>query len=379
MRKLLAFIVLVPLLVAIPAVAQDTAAPDEATAFYRVANFFAGDPVEIQVDDTPSDFGALEYPTISDWVAVPAGTYSLSVASGDTTTAAVPQEFEFAPDGWYTVAVVGAGEDGAANLQVIDETPEELLPGTSFTTFVNAVQDGPNVDFLRDDVTYIAGLGTLGNQEDINSQSPILDDVDTYHFQVVESENSDNVLVDLPDTELRENEHILIAAVGTQDPNDTADVEVIIDSTSMAEVQMLQGTLEEPGTIIQAAQADEMFAPWAEAVERAGLTETLSGEGPFTVFIPADFAFDELPEDIQNDPDALAALLQNHIVEGDLRSQDVLQSGTLTTLGGSQLTIEERGEDGFVNDAQIIVANVPATNGTIHVINQFAMPLDVSG
>jgi uncharacterized surface protein with fasciclin (FAS1) repeats len=146
----------------------------------------------------------------------------------------------------------------------------------------------------------------------------------------------------------------------------------------MAEVLMAQGMMEEPGTIIEAARANPLLTPWLEMVEQAGLTETLSGEGPFTVFVPADFVFDGLPDDLRNNPEALATFLNSHIVEGDLRSQDVFKAGTLTTLGGSDLTIEERGENAFVNEAQVIDVNIPATNGVIHIVNNFVVPTEVS-
>jgi uncharacterized surface protein with fasciclin (FAS1) repeats len=263
--------------------------------------------------------------------------------------------------------------EGALRVGVIEETFDEFLPGTSWMTFVNAVQGGPNIDFVRDDSTFTANVFPLGNEEGQLSSFGILDDVDTFDFRVAETENVDNVLVEAPETELRENEVYLIAAVGTADPNDEFDVEFLVENTPMAEVALARGDMEQPGTIIEAARAHEELAPWLEAIEQAGLTETLSGEGPFTVFVPADFAFDELPEEIRNNPEALATLLRSTIVEGDLRSQDVFKAGTLTTLADNQLTIEERGEEAFVNDAQVINVNIPATNGVIHVINNFAV------
>jgi uncharacterized surface protein with fasciclin (FAS1) repeats len=83
---------------------------------------------------------------------------------------------------------------------------------------------------------------------------------------------------------------------------------------------------------------------------------------------------DDIPQEILNDPDALKDFLEFHIVEGDLHSQDVFKAGTLTAMNGGTLTIEEEGENGFVNGAQIIDVNIPATNGTIHIINQPLMP-----
>jgi uncharacterized surface protein with fasciclin (FAS1) repeats len=378
MRKIMTFIVgFSLLLLAVPIAAQDTAeTPSEPVAFLRFANFVPGETVDFFMDDQPTDVQALEYKAFSDWSAISAGAYSLSASStGDEAMQSQPVEVELAEGGWYTVAAIGS-PDGALGIEVIEETFDEFLPGTSWTTLVNAVQGGTSVDFIRDDVTYTTNVFPLGNQEDQVSSFGILDDMDTFNFRVVETENPENILVEAPETELRENEMYLIAAVGTADPNDEFDVEFLVENTSMAEVMMARGDMEQPGTIIEAAQANEMLAPWLEAVEAAGLTDTLSGEGPFTVFVPADFVFDELPEDIRNDPEALANLLRSHIVEGDLRSQDVFKAGTLTTLAGNELTIEERGENAFVNDAQIINVNIPATNGVIHIINAWATPME---
>jgi uncharacterized surface protein with fasciclin (FAS1) repeats len=328
------------------------------------------------LDDELSDAQALEYKAFSEWTALPPGSHTFSATTGgDEAAQGQPLDFEFVDGGWYTIAAIGA-EDGSTHVEVIEETFDEMLPGTSWTTFVNAVQGGTNVDIMRDDIAYTANLFPLGNEEDQTSWFGILDDVDTFDFRVVENGNPDNVLAESLETELMENEVYLLAAVGTADPNDEFDVEFLVENTPMAEIMMTDGDMEQPGTIIEAAQAREELAPWLEAVEAAGLTETLSGEGPFTVFVPADFVFDELPDDIRNNPEALADLLRGSIVEGDLRSQAVFQAGTLTTLAGDQLTIEERGEDAFVNDAQVINVNIPATNGVIHIVNDFLMPLE---
>jgi uncharacterized surface protein with fasciclin (FAS1) repeats len=66
--------------------------------------------------------------------------------------------------------------------------------------------------------------------------------------------------------------------------------------------------------------------------------------------------------------------LQYHVVQGDLRSQQVMGSQTLNALGGGALTISIKDDKAYVNDAQIIDTNIPATNGVIHIINKVLTP-----
>jgi uncharacterized surface protein with fasciclin (FAS1) repeats len=377
MRKVLPSIICLSLaLLAIPLLAQDAAeSPGEPLAFFRFANFAAGMSLDFFMDDQPTDVTALEYKAFSEWSPISAGTYNLSVsatANGDLHSE--PVEVDLAEGGWFTIAAIGTAQ-GGLGLEVIEETFDELLPGTSWTTFVNAIQAGPNVDFIRNESTYTGNVFPLDNEDDQVGSFGILDEAETFDFRVVETENPDTVVVEAPGTALRENELYLIALVGTADANDEFAVEFLVENTSMAEVALARGDMEPPGTIIETARAHEELTPWLEAIEQAGLTEILSGEGPFTIFVPADFAFDELPEEIRNDTEAMANLLRSQIVEGDLRSQEVFSADTLTALADNVLTIEERGENAFVNDAQVINVNIPATNGVIHLVNDFvALP-----
>jgi uncharacterized surface protein with fasciclin (FAS1) repeats len=358
----------------LPAVAQDNANSPQSDeqAYIRVAHFSPEtSALDVYLDNEASNFTNLEYRTVTDWIAVPSGQHMINLApSGSSVDDAtsVPMEVDLVSNSWTTFAVTGSTEDNTFDVEAIEENFEEMLPGTAYTTFVNAIEGDLNVDFIRDDVDYVPDLFPPGT-EDVNWFG-ILDDTDSFTYRVIDNQNPETTLAELPETKFNENEGHLIAVVGTADANDDTDIEIIWDSTNMAEVAMLRGELESPGTVVQALQADEHLAPVADAIEQAGLTEMLSGEGPYTLFVPADFAIDDIPQDILNDAAMLEDFLESHIVEGDLRSQDVFKAGTLTALNGSQLAIEERGEDGFVNDAQIIDVNIPATNGTIHIINQ---------
>jgi uncharacterized surface protein with fasciclin (FAS1) repeats len=372
-------------LVAAPSLAQDatqeaTASPHQVgvsdQAYVRVAHFSPETAaVNILLDGQTTPFTNVEYKTLTDWTAVPAGKHTVNVVSSDTTQAAAdnnPLEVDLAPGTWTTLAATGAMANGTVGLDSVVENFDEIRPGVASFTFLNAIEGDTHVDFARNDVTYVPNLFPPGT-DDVN-WSGIVDDTDSYTFRAVDNADPDTVLGEVKDMKFNEDDIYLIAAVGTADPNDDFDTELVVADTPMATAEMLEGKLQAPGTIIQALQADEHLAPLAAAIDRAGLTQTLSGAGPYTLFVPADFVMDNIPANILNDPKNLKDFLEYHVVEGDLRSQDVFKAGTLTSLNGEPLTIEERGEDGFVNNAQIIDVNIPATNGTIHVINQALIP-----
>lgn len=131
--------------------------------------------------------------------------------------------------------------------------------------------------------------------------------------------------------------------------------------------------------IVATAQDAGSFTTLVAAVEAAGLVETLQGEGPFTVFAPTDEAFAALPEGTVEDllkpenKDQLAAILTYHVVPGKIMSTDLSGETMATTVEGSDLTIDAT--DGVtVNGATVTSADIEASNGVIHVIDQVVMP-----
>jgi uncharacterized surface protein with fasciclin (FAS1) repeats len=356
--------------------AETTETPAQTNAFFRFANFAPGVTVTFSMDNQPVAGNPLDYKAFSDWAALTdTGKHTLTVqGTGGNTTQSQPVDVTLDPGKWTTIAVIGTSQ-GALNLVTIDQTFDKVLPGTAWITLVNAVQGSTNVDFIRNDSTYTANLFPLGNDQNQTSWFSLDDDVDTYHFKVVENGHPDNVLVDAPNTKLVENGMVLIAAVGTTDPNDQFNVEFLVNNTDMSTVALLTGQMQQPGTIIQAAAAHPELAAWLQAVQQAGLTDMLSGQGPFTVFADANLDLSKLPDALKNDPKALADFLSSQIVYGDLRSKDILKaSGTLTTLKGDSLNLTLQGNNGFVNNAQVIAVDIPATNGIIHVVNDFVTP-----
>jgi uncharacterized surface protein with fasciclin (FAS1) repeats len=137
----------------------------------------------------------------------------------------------------------------------------------------------------------------------------------------------------------------------------------------------------ETGTIVDVAVAAGNFDTLVAAVEAAGLAETLSGEGPFTVFAPTDDAFAALPDGLVDalllpeNQETLTKILTYHVVSGTVMSSDVTD-GDVATVEGQSVTLST--ENGvMVNEANVIAADVMASNGVIHAIDAVLLPPDV--
>jgi uncharacterized surface protein with fasciclin (FAS1) repeats len=138
---------------------------------------------------------------------------------------------------------------------------------------------------------------------------------------------------------------------------------------------------EEPGTIVDVASGNEDFSTLVAAVGAADLVETLSGEGPFTVFAPTDAAFEALPEGVldalllEENKDTLVKILTYHVVAGEVTS-DQLTAGDVPTVEGQTVAVTTDGGV-QVNGANVVAADVEASNGVIHVIDTVLLPPDV--
>jgi len=130
--------------------------------------------------------------------------------------------------------------------------------------------------------------------------------------------------------------------------------------------------------IVETASAHGSFNTLVAAVKAAGLVETLSGEGPFTVFAPTDEAFAAIPkaelESLLADKEALTAVLTYHVVPGRVTAADVSGLRSATTLQGQSVQVKVGQEGVMIDGATVIVADVEATNGVIHVIDRVILP-----
>ncbi|MFK7843932.1 MAG: fasciclin domain-containing protein [Rhodothermales bacterium] len=127
--------------------------------------------------------------------------------------------------------------------------------------------------------------------------------------------------------------------------------------------------------IIQVAVKAGSFKTLATALKAAGLIETLKGDGPFTVFAPTDEAFAKLPAGTvetllkPENKDQLVAVLTYHVVAGKIMSSDLLSTTSAMTVNGQKAAIGLR-----IGDANVIKADVGASNGVIHVIDTVLLP-----
>ena len=148
--------------------------------------------------------------------------------------------------------------------------------------------------------------------------------------------------------------------------------------TSFALPAMAQDSLN---SIVDIAAADGRFTTLVAAVQAAGLVDTLAGEGPFTVFAPTDDAFAALPAGtvagLLNDIPALTKVLLYHVVSGTVMTADVVNLTSATTLVGSDIAISVKDGEVYLNGTlKVIITDIEASNGVIHVIDGVLLPPD---
>jgi len=135
-------------------------------------------------------------------------------------------------------------------------------------------------------------------------------------------------------------------------------------------------------TIVDAAIGNENFSTLVALVKHAGLVETLSGEGPFTVFAPTNAAFAKLPKETVDAllSDAgkaqLGAILTYHVVPGSVKAADVVKLTAAKTAQGQSVKIKVQDGKVFIDGAQVVVTDIECSNGIIHVIDSVILPSD---
>jgi uncharacterized surface protein with fasciclin (FAS1) repeats len=132
-------------------------------------------------------------------------------------------------------------------------------------------------------------------------------------------------------------------------------------------------------TIPAVAEKAGSFKTLLTAVKAAGLAETLSGKGPFTVFAPTDEAFAKLGSTVADllkpeNKEKLTAILTYHVVPGRVYSEAALEAKAAKTVQGASVKISANDKGAFVNDAKIIKTDIDASNGVIHVIDSVILP-----
>lgn len=140
---------------------------------------------------------------------------------------------------------------------------------------------------------------------------------------------------------------------------------------------------QEPGTIAATAAASSDLSTLTAALDAAGLVSALEGTGPFTVFAPTNAAFDALGPDVvaalleDGNIDILSRVLTFHVVSGAAAFAEDLSDGqTFTTVEGGELTVGVSGGSVTVNGAAVVTADIEASNGVVHIIDDVLVPSD---
>ncbi len=166
--------------------------------------------------------------------------------------------------------------------------------------------------------------------------------------------------------------------------NDTVEVIITDVEASNGVIHVIDSVLLPPAKlsdIVDTAVADGRFTTLAAALGAADLVETLKGEGPFTVFAPTDDAFAKLPEGtvesllLPENLEQLKSILLYHVVSGKVLASDVVTLTSAETVLGEDVTIKVEDGKVFLNDTvEVIITDVEASNGVIHVIDAVLLP-----
>ena len=336
-----------------------------------------------------------------------AGT-TVEMANGDIVALTIRGNDLFINNAQVTMTDIEASNGIIHVLGAVLQPPEDAEPtgnivevavaNGNFTTLVAAAEAAGLVETLADpdaELTVFAptddAFAALG-EDTINALLADIDalaDVLLYHVisgatvdsitatsllgQEVEMANGDSVAVDIRDGALFINDSQVVMA----DVPATNGVIHVIDT-----VLVPPADDAEPGTIIDVAAANGSFTTLVAALEAAGLTETLADEtATFTVFAPTDDAFaalgQEAIDELLADPDGLSNILLYHVIADQaVPSQTALSldGSDVEMLNGDTVSVSVVNGALFINDSEVIIADVEASNGIIHAIDAVLTP-----
>ena len=235
--------------------------------------------------------------------------------------------------------------------------------------------DGPFTVFAPTDDAFTALVTALDITADDLLAMDNLGDILQYHVLGAEVPST-SLMAEQTVTMLNGDEATITSMGGSVMINGVA---LVIDADITADngvVHVIDAVLLPPAETTTVADiiagSDDHFV-LAAVLDSTGLDETLAGEGPYTVFAPTDAAFDAIDPfvllDLLTDNDALAEILTYHVAGGSLQSTDLSDGQTITTVNGADVTVSITDGTVMINDAIVIVPNLVADNGVVHVID----------
>ncbi|MBN1512023.1 MAG: fasciclin domain-containing protein [Phycisphaerae bacterium] len=288
------------------------------------------------------------------------------------------------------VATANAGNCGAKQAQLTKasgDIVDTAVGAGQFKTLVAAVQAAGLVEVLKGDGPFTVFAPTdeafaklpEGTVDALLKDSKKLGAILKYHVVAGKVTAADV-------TKLKEAKTLLgqSVAISTKDGVriENAKVTATDIDCSNGVIHVIDTVLLPKEDILGVAGSAGQFKTLLTAIEAAGLTDTLRGEGPFTVFAPTDDAFAKLPagtlDALLKDKEKLRAILTYHVVSGKVMAADVAKLSEAKTLQGSAVRIDT--SSGVkVDDARVVKTDICAGNGVIHVIDAVITPPDQHG
>lgn len=157
-----------------------------------------------------------------------------------------------------------------------------------------------------------------------------------------------------------------------------APKEETVEETTVEVVE--ETPAEAPKTVVDIAVGSPDHTTLVAAVTAAGLVETLSGTGPFTIFAPTNAAFAALPAGTVDNllkpesKDKLTSVLTYHVVAGNVMAADLSDGQVVKTLNGQDLTVSIKDGKVMINGATVTAADLAGSNGVIHVVDAVLLP-----
>ena len=223
-----------------------------------------------------------------------------------------------------------------------------------------------------------------GTLDSLLADVPALKDVLLYHVVSGTVLAADVVALDSAAT--LQGQEVSISVMGESVMVDESNVVITDIAASNGVIHVVDAVLlpEAPmvsNTIVDVAVADGRFGTLVTALQAAELDSVLSGEGEFTVFAPTDEAFAKLPEgtldSLLADVPALKDVLLYHVVSGTVLAADVVALDSAATLQGQEVSISVMGESVMVDESNVVITDIAASNGVIHVVDAVLLPVNI--
>jgi uncharacterized surface protein with fasciclin (FAS1) repeats len=260
----------------------------------------------------------------------------------------------------------------------------------SFSTLVTAIEaagltdtlsgPGPYTVFAPSDAAFAAlPAGTVQSLLEPQNKGK-LTDILTYHVVAGKLESPQVVASDMLPTAF--GQALRVDAAGNPMVGNTISMASITQVDIPADngvIHVIDNVLL-PMDIVDLADSAGTFTTLLAAAQAAGLEDVLRGDGPLTVFAPTDDAFDNLPEGTvasllePENLDDLAAILSYHVAPGEIQSTDLAGVSMLEMASGDTASISVNGAGAMIDDANIVAADLMASNGIVHVIDEVILP-----